>query len=676
MGDFLEEYRIYLNLIEEIERHNRLYYLEHTPEISDEAYDHLIRKLEKLEKEHPDWVKEDTPTQKIGERKSGVFTSFQHRYPMLSLQNGYEEKDLISFYNRIEKLIGYKKTKIFCELKIDGLAVSLLYEDGVFVRGLTRGDGKEGEDITQNLKQIQTLPLHLQGSYPPLLEIRGEVFMEKDVFFELNERRIKEGLMPWANPRNAAAGSLKLLDPTLTKERRLAIFCYSICDPIEEVKTQNEVMEFLKSCGLPVCSYIKLISSLEEAKDWIDEIAEKRAALSFQIDGIVFKVNELAKQAALGSSSKYPRWALAYKLQGEKAETILKDIHLQVGRTGVVTPVAILEPIHLLGSLISRATLHNFDEVERKDIRIGDTVMVEKGGDVIPKILFPLLAKRKKNSKPWVRPAFCPACASPLIHREGETAYYCGNTKGCKATSLRRLSHFVSKQAFNIEHLGPKIIEQLYEEGFCQAPAELFQLRKEDLLSLEGFQEKSALNLLNAIERSKVIPLSRLLIAFGIRHIGKNVAELIASHFPKEEVLEKVTEEALMAIDGIGPKAAKAFCDVFFSCECRQQIERLKELGVSIIYEEVNLGAEVNDRAVEAGRLKGRCLLFTGAFESMARDKAQKLAKEHGAKVLETMTKACNLLVYGKNPGSKYQKAVDKGIELLSEDEFLKLLEL
>jgi DNA ligase (NAD+) len=653
-----EEYEA---LKKQVQEHDRLYYVENAPEISDYAYDLLHKKLEVIEKEHPDWVSANSPTKKVGGGFAPDVKEYAHAVPMLSLSNTYSKEELFAFFERTEKALG-KSPQFFCELKLDGIAVSCIYERGHFATGVTRGNGLKGEVITENLKTISTIAPKIPCSQD-LLELRGEVYMTKKVFVELNHERILADEEPMKNPRNAAGGSLKLLDVELVKERRLSIMLYGVGAGFQAFKGQKEALETLKSWGLPTSEHAKLIDSPEGVWSYIQDIEKLRGKLPFEIDGIVIKVNAFADQKELGETGKSPKWAIAYKYPAERKVTKINAITLQVGRTGVITPVAELEPVNLAGSTISRATLHNQEEIDRKDIRVGDTVVIEKGGDVIPKVVEVDLTKRQKLSKPFKMPTACPSCNGPLAKEEGEVAVRCLSLK-CPAQRLRHLIFFASKEAMDIDHLGQKIVEQLVNSGLVRDITDFYRLSAQELSTLEGFKEKSVQNLLNSIEASKSRPLAKVILALGIRHVGKITAELIAKCVGTLEAFLTVTKEQLLRLEGVGETAATELVHYLKEPEHTKLIKDLCALGVKPI-----------EKSVIANHpFSGKAFVLTGTLEGYTRVEAADLIMERGGKVSGAVTKRTDYVVAGENAGSKLKKAQDLKVEILDEAAFTKAL--
>lgn len=637
----------YQKLCEEIWEHNRLYYVEHAPRISDQEFDHLLKRLEKMEAEHPEWVTPASPTQRVGEMLSGGFKTVRHKIPMLSLDNTYSEEEVADFLKRMDKLAEGRPLTFTAELKMDGVAVSVHYEKGLLTQGLTRGDGKSGDDITQNVRTIRSLPLKL--SQPTTCEVRGEVYMCLDEFEVFNV----EG--QWANPRNATSGSLKRLDPKEVAMRPLRVAFYAI----EGTKTQNEGFALMKRLGLPTVQEHRLCKSEDEIWAFIEHVRKLRPDLPFAIDGVVIKINDLALQRHMGMTGKSPRWAVAYKFAAEQATTKLHEITIQVGRTGVLTPVAELEPVFLAGSTISRATLHNEDEVHRKDIRVGDTVVIEKGGDVIPKIV-EVVKKKRGKSKKWKMPTKCPSCQTAVERTEGEVAIRCPNMH-CPAQRYRMLSYFVSKQAMDIDHIGSKVIEQLIDKGLVRVPSDLYKLTADDFAKLEGFKEKAIQNALKSIDQSRHVTLDRLIMALSIPFVGKGTAELLANRSGSIAALTEMSQEALIQIDGVGEKVADAVIAFFADPENQKELKSL----LKHVVPETKVVKDYTGHV-----FAGKTFVLTGALEHYTRDRAASLIKERGGKVTGSVSKKTDYVLVGASPGSKRDKAESLGVTLLSEKEF------
>lgn len=658
----------YLELIKEIRKHDRLYYVESRPAISDYHYDQLYKKLLEIEKAHPDWVMPTSPSQRVGDPLTRGFKQVQHESSMLSLANTYSREEVEDFIKRVEKLLERKHAAFCSELKMDGVAVSVRYEGGIFVRAVTRGDGRKGDDITANMKTILSLPLELSGSYPDILEIRGEVFMPHEVFQELNKRAEEEGEEPWANPRNAAAGSLKLLDPREVVARKLSTVFYGIVDFASAgIKHQTEIHPFLHELGLPCFHKAQFARcmTIDDIMDFADKIHRERKKMPFDIDGIVVKVDELKLHDSLGTTGKSPRFAIAYKFAPEQAKTKINDITVQVGRTGVLTPVAELEPVFLAGSTIARATLHNQEEVERKDIRVHDTVVIEKGGDVIPKVVEVDKHFRPKDSHPWKMPKECPCCETKVVHIEGEVAVRCPNPK-CPEKNMRRIVYFASKDAMDIGHLGEKVVEQLFTKKLIHKVSDIYLLEVKDLEKLEGFKEKSIQNLLKSIDASRHVSLARFILALGIKYVGEETAEILADTAGDIQSLSKMSEEELKEIEGVGEKTAQAIIQ-YFSHE-----ENLKE-----IHDLLNNGIvpKAEKRVVRKDHaFSDKVFVLTGTLEKYSRDQAADLIKDRGGKVTNSVSGKTDYLVVGEDPGSKFDKAKKLGVKILTESQFTDLL--
>jgi DNA ligase (NAD+) len=667
MNDKLEAYQ---KLIAEIQHHDQLYYLYAKPTISDFAYDQLMKQLEAIEKAHPEWILPSSPTQRVGEMLSKGFKQVPHHHPMLSLANTYSKKEVQDFIKRVYKLLGQSQIDFCAELKLDGVAITAVYENGIFVQGLTRGDGKKGDDITANLKAIRTVPLALTGSsLPERLEIRGEVFINRKVFQQLNREKEQAGEELWANPRNAAAGSLKLLDPRLVAKRHLSVVFYGFGnEKSAPVKTQYATHQYLKEVGLPVFDneYREHCVSIHEMMLFADRIERKRHELPFEIDGVVIKVDQLHYHDEMGATGRSPRWAVAYKFPPEQGKTRIQEITVQIGRTGVLTPVAELEPISVGGSTISRATLHNQEEIERKDIRIGDWVVIEKGGDVIPKIVSVDHEKRCKDSHPWKMPERCPSCGALLIQNQEEVAIRCPNTKQCPEQQMRQIIFFASKDAMDIDHLGERVIEQLFKKEMIKSASDIYQLTDKDLAQLEGFKEKSIHNLLESIDRSRHVSLARLILALGIKYVGEGTAEALAEHEQDIYALAKMSAEQLLKIEGIGKKIAWSIADYFSDPEHIKQIETLFKLGVTI--EKLKISRR-NDHF-----FSGKSFVLTGVMQNYSRTEAAELIKQRGGRVTNAISNKTDFLIVGEDPGSKIDKAIAFNVRIMSEYEFEKTL--
>ena len=653
----------------EIEHHNRLYYEEDRPEVSDAEYDRLFRELQELERQFPDLFAPDSPTLRVGGKPLNKFIQVTHRIPMLSLENAFDEGDLLDFDDRVKRFLGLPagtELDYVCEPKMDGVAVELVYENGIFSVGSTRGDGFIGEDVTQNLKTVKNIPLRLSLPQPPqLFEVRGEVFLGLAPFRKLNAEREEAGEPPFANPRNAAAGSLRQLDSRITARRPLAIFCYAQGEVTgHEFVSQSDLLRTIPAWGLPVNPLIKRVSGIGAVLAYYREMAEDRENLPYEIDGVVVKVDSFALQRELGEKSRSPRWAIAWKFPPRQAITVVEDIVPQVGRTGVITPTAHLQPVEVSGVIVSRATLHNWEEMERKDIRIGDTVVIERAGDVIPAVVRVLTDKRNGSELPLPLPAACPECGSEVVKIPGEVAVRCLGL-ACPAQIRESIIHFASRHAMDIDGLGDKYIEQLLRLGLVKTVADLYYLSKDDFMQFERMGDKLADNLLSAIENSKERPLSRFIFALGIRHVGEHTAKLLASAFGSVANLEKATEEELLSIREIGPQVAGSITTFFRNRSNIEVIERMFAAGVRPSVEEKKVG----------GRFTGKTFVFTGALSRFSRDEAKRFVEDEGGHAAGSVSKKTDYVVAGEEAGSKLEKARQLGVTVLSEEEFLKMME-
>lgn len=648
----------------ELEKHNYHYYVLDSPLITDAAYDQLMRELILLEAKFPQLLTSDSPSQRVGGEPASSFAGYRHRKPLLSLGNAFDEQDLRDFHRRVAGQTG-ANVEYVVETKIDGLSIALIYEDGVFVRGATRGDGETGEDVTNNLKTVRTIPLRLTKPLPRI-EVRGEIFMPKAAFARLNEERELNGEALFANPRNAAAGSIRQLDPKITASRSLSAFIYEITYlEGEEISSHLEALRFLQELGFPVASDYKLCAGIEDVIEYCQEWANRRTALAYEIDGMVIKVNDLRQQADLGATSKSPRWAVAYKFPAEQVVTTVQDIIVRVGRTGVLTPTAVLAPVKVAGSTVSRATLHNEDIIKDKDIKIGDAVVIQKAGDVIPEVVEVLKEKRTGAEEEFRLPSTCPECGAHVVRLANEAASRCSGGLACPAQVREGIIHFVSRDAMNIEGLGPRVIEQLLEAQLIKDAADLYYLRYEDVIKLERMGELSTKNLLQAIEESKQRALGQLIFALGIRHVGAKAAKVLADHFGSLDSLGAATVEALTAIPDIGPKMAESITAFFAEPANRQVLEKLRRAGV-------NMQAETGKRG--QGVLAGKLFVLTGSLERFTRKEAETMIENLGGKTASSVSKNTDYVVAGKEPGSKYEKALKLGINILTEEEFIELV--
>ncbi|RJP30222.1 MAG: NAD-dependent DNA ligase LigA [Actinobacteria bacterium] len=651
-------------LREELNYHSYRYYVLDDPVISDEEYDSMMRELMSIEEEHPELVTPDSPTRRVGAPPSDAFQPIQHRVRMMSLDNVFDAQELTAFIRRVESQVG--EADYICELKIDGAGIALTYEDGVLVRGATRGDGITGEDVTGNLKTVKALPLRLLNEDAvPYLEIRGEVFMPKASFLRLNGQREELGQAPFANPRNAAAGSLRQLDPRVTASRHLDLICYEIgYMEGREFATHKEVLEQIASWGFHVSEHWRTAADAADIVDFCDEWISKREELAYEVDGAVIKVNRLDLRDRLGATSKAPRWAVAFKFPAEEKTTRLLDIVINVGRTGALTPTAILEPVFVGGSTVSRATLHNEDEVRRKGVKIGDMVLVHKAGDVIPEVIKPITELRDGTERDFVMPAQCPACGGKVYHPEGEVVARCINVD-CPARLFESVLHFASRGAMDIEGLGPATIKELMDRGFVSTVEDIYYLGEEQLYSLNGFKDKSVANLTGSIAGSRERPLSRLLYALGIRHVGSHVAEVLAGRFPSMDRLAAAGEEELREISEVGPAIAASVKAFFEEPRNLQLIRRLKEAGV-------NMEGEVEEGPQT---LAGLTFVLTGGLESMTREEARLAIEERGGRVSSSVSRKTDYVVAGSDPGSKYDKARELNVKIIAEGDFLTMLQ-
>jgi DNA ligase (NAD+) len=647
-------------LHKELESHNYRYYVLDDPAISDAQYDKMMRELEKLEERFPALVTSYSPTQRIGGRPREGFATVRHHTPMLSLANAFDESELKDFDRRVRQALPDQEVSYVVEPKIDGLAVSLYYENGILLRGATRGDGETGEDISENLKTIRSVPLRLREAIP-VLEVRGEAYMPKDSFARLNENREEAGDSLFANPRNAAAGTLRQLDAKVTAERQLGIFVYAIglSEGVSKA-SHGEILDLLKRLGFKVNEY-RLFGDINDVTEYCQKWQANRFGLPYAADGLVIKVNSIAQQEKLGATMKSPRWAIAYKFPPEQAVTRINNIFVRVGRTGVLTPTAEFDPVPLAGTTVSKATLHNEDIIREKDIRIGDRVLVQKAGDIIPEVVAVLPEERTGVEKAWSMPAECPSCGSKVVREEGEAAVRCTNM-ACPAKLWEELIHFAARNAMDIAGLGPAVLSQLLAAGLIHDPADLYNLRYESLLPLERLGPKSAQNLLGAIEASKKNSLARLIFALGIRHVGERAAKILAGQYGSLEALLKADEEELMSVPEIGPKIAASVTAFFSERKNLQVINKLVQAGVNTM-----TGRLVSEGA---GPLAGKVFVLTGAMESFSRQEAQELVESLGGKVSSSVSRSTDYVVAGGKPGSKYEKALSLGIPIIDEKEF------
>lgn len=653
----------YEKLKNDIAYHSHKYYVLDNPEITDSEYDKMMRRLLEIEKEHPQWVTPDSPSQKVGGTVLSEFKQVTHQVKMESLQDAFDENELMEFDERVKSVIsdgvGY-----CVEHKIDGLSVSLEYRNSIFQRGSTRGDGTVGEDVTENLKTIMSIPLKLNVNVE-YLEVRGEVFISKKNFEKINTQREEDGEMPFANPRNMAAGSLRQLNSAIAAKRGLDIFVFNI-QQIEgvEIKSHIEAMRFLRDAGFKVIMNDTVFDSMEDAIKRVREIGDERQSLPFDIDGAVIKVNDLSQRQILGSTAKTPRWAIAYKYPAEKKQTVIREITVQVGRTGVLTPNARFDTVSLAGTFVSRATLHNMDYIRERDIKIGDTVTVFKAGDIIPEVLCVDFDKRDGTEKEFVMPSVCPVCSSPVTRDDGEAAYRCTGAD-CPAQLERSITHFVSRDAMDIEGMGPAIVSQLLEKGHIRNFADIYYLSKDVISSMDKMGDKSADNLLSAIEKSKSNDLPKLIFALGIRHIGLGSAKLICKKLKTIDAFFTVDTQTLTSIDDIGETMARSVVEYFANPRVREIIDRIKDAGVNTEY--------LSDES-SGTKLSGMTFVLTGTLPTLGRKEASELIEKNGGKVTGSVSKKTTMVVAGEEAGSKLDKAKELGIPVIDEEEFLNML--
>jgi DNA ligase (NAD+) len=663
-------------LRETIHHHDYLYYVLDRPEISDTEYDRLFRQLEDLEKQFPELVTPDSPTQRVGGVPLKAFKTVTHKTPLLSLDNVMSEEELLDFDRRVREGLGKSldvargesldvardkdKIEYVCELKMDGLAVTLTYKKGKFIVGSTRGDGIHGEDITANLKTIKAIPMVLPEEVG--LEVRGEVYLPVKDLFKLNEERDEAGEPKFANPRNAAAGSIRQLDPKVTASRPLTIYLY-FAETHPRLKTHFETLEYIRELGFRINPNSRICHGIEEVKKFIKHWESAREKLEYEIDGIVVKVNDLADQEKLGYTARAPRWAAAFKYPPMQAETIVEDITVQVGRTGAITPVAHLKPVHLAGVMVKRATLHNEDEIRRKEIRIKDHVKVQRAGEVIPEVVEVIKSKRTGHEKEFHMPKKCPVCGAEIFRPEGEAIARCTNFS-CPAQVKERIRHFTTREAMDIEHVGPALIDQLVEKGYVKDAADLYSLSKEDVMKLERMADKSAQNVIGSIKASLDRPLDRLIYALGIRMIGRRTAQLIADHFSDIDSLAEATEAELSRIHEVGPKVAESVITFFKQKENRHLIDKLKKAGVKV----------KGEREKGPKPFKDKTFVFTGGLTSYMRPEAEELVRKLGGSASSSVSKQIDFVVAGTEPGSKFEKAKKLGVKILSEEEWLKMV--
>jgi DNA ligase (NAD+) len=658
-------------LRDKLRHHEYLYYVLDQPEISDAAYDRLMKRLEELEAAHPELITPDSPTVRVGGTPRAGFQTVQHARPMLSLDNAFSYETLGDFDRRVRQGSGREKIEYIAEHKFDGLSVSLQYENGGLARGVTRGDGRTGEDVTPNVKTIRSIPLRVdlpalkKLKLPPRFEVRGEVLMTRKAFEAMNRQQEESGKKIFVNPRNAAAGSVRVLDPSITARRRLEFFAYYLLvDGEVPFAKHSDSLEALKQLRFRASEDWELCDGIEEVFKYCDAWEPKREDLPYEIDGVVIKVNSLGIQRELGYTAKAPRWAIAYKYPARQETTVVNDIRVQVGRTGTLTPVAVLEPVQVGGVTVSRSTLHNMDEIDRLGLQIGDTVLIERAGEVIPHVL--KVTKEGENRRPFRMPKNCPECGSAIHRAEDEVAYRCVNA-ACPAKRKESLLHFASRHAMDINGLGDKIVDQLVDKGMVKDIADLYTLKFDDVANLDRMGEKSAQNLLEQISASKKHTLARLIYALGIRMVGERTGQLLAEHFSSLDELAEATEEQLFEVTEVGPKVAAAIAEFFSESANQKIIKKLDKAGVR---------PTVEKRVLKSQKFVGKSFVFTGALANRSREEAAQLVMQHGAKISSSVSKKTDYVVVGTDPGSKYDKAKELGVPVLTEPEFEKLLRL
>lgn len=656
-----------LKLRDELNQHNYNYYVLDQPTISDYDFDVKLKELQVLEDQYPEFDDEHSPTKRVGGAITKNFETVRHEHRMYSLDNSYSKEDVLDWETRVKKAID-GNVQFVCELKYDGASISLTYENGTLQKAVTRGDGVQGDDVTANIRTIRSIPLRLKGDYPPKFDIRGEIVLPFKGFEKMNEERIEIGEEPYRNPRNTASGSLKLQDSAEVAKRPLECLLYNITGNNLNINTQFESLEKARSWGFKVPKAAALCNSIEEVLEFIDYWNVHRHDLPYETDGVVVKVNDLHQQDELGYTSKSPRWAIAYKFKAEQVSTRLNEITYQVGRTGAITPVANLEPVELAGTTVKRASLHNADQIERLDIRVGDEVFVEKGGEIIPKIIAVDLSKRPIDSQPTRYIENCPECGTALIRNEGEVQHYCPNYNGCQPQIIGRIQHFISRKAMDIEGLGGETVALLVKEGLIHDYSDLYTLTKEQVIDLERMAEKSSDNLINGIEASKQVPFERVLYAIGIRYVGETVAKKLANHYKSIDNLAKATLIDLVTVDEIGARIAESVVDFFSSEQNQRIVDRLKNFGL-------NLEISAEKLANQTNKLDGQAFVVSGVFESVSRDELKKLIEDNGGRVSSSISSKTSYVVAGDNMGpSKKAKAEQLQVPIISEYEFMMLL--
>lgn len=655
-------------LRKELHQHNYNYYVLDNATISDFEFDMKLKELEALENQFPEFSDPNSPTQRVGGQITKKFETITHSNRMYSLDNSYSKQDVLDWEKRIQKLLGTQQIEYTCELKYDGASINLTYEKGQFIRAVTRGDGFQGDDVSTNIRTIRSVPLQIQNDFLNNFEIRGEIILPIDGFEKINKERISLGEEPYRNPRNTASGTLKLQDSAEVAKRPLECLLYQVVTEDRTYATHFEMLKAARNAGFKVPETITLAKSIDEVLEFVEEWNEERHSLPYETDGIVIKVNNLQQQEELGYTSKSPRWAIAYKFQAEQVSTLLNEITYQVGRTGAITPVANLEPVSLAGTIVKRASLHNADQIEKLDIRIGDTVYVEKGGEIIPKVLGVDLSKRPVDSVPTIYATHCPECNTPLVRTEGDAKHYCPNTYGCAPQITGRIQHFISRKAMDIEGLGGETVELLRKEGLIQNYADLYDLKVEQVIPLERMAEKSAQNMIDGIEKSKQIPFEKVLFALGIRFVGETVAKKLAKHFKSIDHLMTADFESLVAVDEIGDKIAESVIEFSNDLGNIQLINRLKSYGLQLAISEKDLENQSNV-------LDGKVFVVSGVFHKMSRNDLKKAIEDNGGKVSSSISKNTSYVVAGDNMGpSKKEKAASLGVSIITEDDFLAMI--
>ncbi len=652
----------------ELREHNYKYYVLDQPSISDYEFDMKLEQLQKLEEQHPEFYDPASPTLRVGGMVTKNFETVAHEHRMYSLDNSYSKEDLEDWEKRIQRILGDVAVEFTCELKYDGASISITYENGQLVRAVTRGDGVQGDDVTTNVKTIKSVPLQLKGDYPPKFDIRGEIILPFEGFAKMNQERIEAGEDPYMNPRNTASGSLKLQDSAMVAQRPLDCLLYSIVGENLGITTQFEGLEKARSWGFKVPTVAKLCKSTQEVMQFADYWDAHRHTMPYETDGVVVKVNSIQQQQELGYTAKSPRWAMAYKFKAEQATTVLNKITYQVGRTGAITPVANLEPVLLAGTTVKRASLHNADQIAKLDVREGDTVFVEKGGEIIPKIVGVDFTKRSVDSVPTEYITTCPECGTELIRKEGEAQHFCPNDTGCPPQITGRIQHFISRKAMDIEGMGSETVELLFKEGLISNYADLYTLTKEQVMPLERMAEKSAENLVNGVAASVAIPFERVLFALGIRYVGETVAKKLARAYKNIDALMAATQEELMAVDEIGERIAQSVIQFFNEPTNRDIVERLRSHGLQFSLSEAQLENQTD-------KLKGQTFVVSGVFETVSRDELKKMIEDNGGKVASSISSKTSYVVAGDNMGpSKKTKAESLGVPIISEQDFLQMV--